>query len=259
MVHISNIARNTFTYLLLVFSHLWIFLQNARTVLGDKLYRAISSRSFSPDALIPSLDPSQEHNIVELVNRVDAAVRIWQKKLDHQGNDGGQSTSKPHQELQLNNAQNLLMLMKHKFPGLSQTQLDMHKIQYNKDVGHSILESYSRVLESLAFNVLSRINEVLLADDTAKFSSSSSLVVAKSASKPNFYSPAAHPSGLPKSASTHAINSPHAINSNYSRSNQVKSFSDLIGYSINEDSEDKTSEPQGKSSHWFSWSPLRKD
>jgi hypothetical protein len=37
-----------------------------------------------------------------------------------------------------------------------------------QDVGHSILESYSRVLESLAYNIRSRIDDVLNADDIAK-------------------------------------------------------------------------------------------
>ncbi|KAI5070121.1 hypothetical protein GOP47_0014464, partial [Adiantum capillus-veneris] len=49
-------------------------------------------------------------------------------------------------------AKTVLLLLKQKFPGL----LDMSKIQYNKDVGQSI-KSYSRVLKSLAFNVLSRM------------------------------------------------------------------------------------------------------
>lgn len=33
-----------------------------------------------------------------------------------------------------------------------------------QDVGHAVLESYSRILESLAFTVLSRIDDVLQAD-----------------------------------------------------------------------------------------------
>ncbi len=34
-----------------------------------------------------------------------------------------------------------------------------------QDVGQSILESYSRVLESLAFNIIARVDDVLYADD----------------------------------------------------------------------------------------------
>ncbi|KAJ0695169.1 putative PRONE domain, Rop guanine nucleotide exchange factor [Helianthus annuus] len=36
------------------------------------------------------------------------------------------------------------------------------------DVGKSILESYSRVLESLAFNIVSRIDDLLYVDDLTR-------------------------------------------------------------------------------------------
>lgn len=38
----------------------------------------------------------------------------------------------------------------------------------SQDVGQSILESYSRVLESLAFSIIARIDDVLYADDMVK-------------------------------------------------------------------------------------------
>ncbi|KAI4382802.1 hypothetical protein MLD38_008716 [Melastoma candidum] len=53
-------------------------------------------------------------------------------------------------------------------PGLSQTILDVSKIQFNKDVGKSIVESYSRVLESLAFNIVARIDDILYVDDLTR-------------------------------------------------------------------------------------------
>ena len=37
-----------------------------------------------------------------------------------------------------------------------------------QDVGQSILESYSRVMESLAFNVIARIDDLLYVDDATK-------------------------------------------------------------------------------------------
>lgn len=37
-----------------------------------------------------------------------------------------------------------------------------------QDVGQAILESYSRVLESLAFNIVSWIDDVLFADKSAR-------------------------------------------------------------------------------------------
>ncbi|KAK6115706.1 hypothetical protein DH2020_007975 [Rehmannia glutinosa] len=65
-------------------------------------------------------------------------------------------------------ADTLLKNLKLHFPGLPQTALDTNKIQYNKDVGQSILESYSRVLESLAFNLTARIDDLLYVDDATK-------------------------------------------------------------------------------------------
>lgn len=37
-----------------------------------------------------------------------------------------------------------------------------------QDVGQSILESYSRVMESLAFNIVARIDDLLYVDDATK-------------------------------------------------------------------------------------------
>lgn len=37
-----------------------------------------------------------------------------------------------------------------------------------QDVGHGVLESYSRVLESMAFNVTARIDDVLYVDDSMR-------------------------------------------------------------------------------------------
>lgn len=42
-----------------------------------------------------------------------------------------------------------------------------------QDVGKSILESYSRVLESLAFNIVARIDDLLYVDDLTKHSDQS--------------------------------------------------------------------------------------
>jgi hypothetical protein len=111
-------------------------------------------------------------------------------------------------ELLANRAENILNSLKHRFPGLTQTTLDTCKIQCNKvpilykllnislsylfslmhfltltnftqpfqDVGKSILESYSRVLESMAFNIVSRIDDLSYVDDLTKHSDKFALV-----------------------------------------------------------------------------------
>lgn len=45
-----------------------------------------------------------------------------------------------------------------------------------QDVGQSILESYSRVLESLAFNTIARIDDVIYVDDATKKSAAAETV-----------------------------------------------------------------------------------
>jgi hypothetical protein len=45
-----------------------------------------------------------------------------------------------------------------------------------QDVGQSILESYSRVLESLAFNIIARIDDVIYVDDATKKSAAAESV-----------------------------------------------------------------------------------
>uniref|UniRef100_A0A804R8U0 PRONE domain-containing protein n=1 Tax=Zea mays TaxID=4577 RepID=A0A804R8U0_MAIZE len=99
--------------------------KNGRSTLGDIIYRYITSDQFSPECLLDCLDLSTEYQALEVANRVEASM----------------------------------------FPGLTQTSLDMSKIQYNKDVGKSILESYSRVLESLASNIVTHIDNLLNIDE----------------------------------------------------------------------------------------------
>ncbi|CAH1425659.1 unnamed protein product [Lactuca virosa] len=38
----------------------------------------------------------------------------------------------------------------------------------NRDVGQEVMESYSRVIESLAFNLMARIDDMLYVDDSTK-------------------------------------------------------------------------------------------
>lgn len=48
--------------------------------------------------------------------------------------------------------------------------IQMTLFPWLQDVGKSILESYSRVLESLAFNIVARIDDLLYVDDLTKHS-----------------------------------------------------------------------------------------
>lgn len=156
--------------------------KNARISLGDVIHRYITSDHFSPECLLACLDLSSEHQAIEIANRAEASMYIWRKKTNSKpASVSGRSSSRTSwemvkdlmvdadkRELFAERAETLLLTLKQRFPGLPQTALDMSKIQYNKDVGKAILESYSRVLESLAFNMVSRIDDVLYVDDLTK-------------------------------------------------------------------------------------------
>lgn len=92
------------------------------------------------------LDLSSEHQALEIANRVEASVYVWRRKTSSKtGNSTNRSNSKSSWEIvkdlvtdadkreQLaERAESLLLCLKHRFPGLSQSTLDMSKIQYNK-------------------------------------------------------------------------------------------------------------------------------
>ncbi|XP_023540059.1 rop guanine nucleotide exchange factor 7-like [Cucurbita pepo subsp. pepo] len=156
-------------------SYLEAIPKNGRGSLGEEIYRYISSDEFSPVYVLQCLDISSEHQAVEIANRVEAAMYAWR--------NSSRSTSKSSWEMLkelvvdaeksqvfAERAESLLLFLKQQFPNLPQTSLDMSKIQFNKDVGKAILESYSRVLESLAFNIVARIDDLVYVDDLTKHS-----------------------------------------------------------------------------------------
>ncbi|KAL8063744.1 hypothetical protein ABFX02_01G046700 [Erythranthe guttata] len=144
--------------------------KSGKLSLGEELYRVLSA-----EETIECLNLKSEHSALEAINRLEAAIFAWREKILEQGN--GKSPARnswsfakdPIFELEkteslVNRAEVLVRELKAKYPNLPQTFLDVTKIQYGKDVGHSILEAYSRVLASLAYSVLSRIGDILHED-----------------------------------------------------------------------------------------------
>ncbi|KAL1833297.1 hypothetical protein ACET3Z_002948 [Daucus carota] len=155
--------------------------KNGKACLGDTVYRYITADQLSPECLLDCLDLSSEHQTLEVANRIEAAVHVWKLKYQRKhsnyikskhsswsGKVKGLVNDAGKNHVLAQRAESLLHILKMRYPGLPQTALDMHKIQYNKDLGQSILESYSRVMESLAFNIMARIDDVLYIDDAAK-------------------------------------------------------------------------------------------
>ncbi|XP_076909860.1 rop guanine nucleotide exchange factor 2-like [Bidens hawaiensis] len=141
--------------------------KSGRTSVGDTIYRhMISTSKFSPEYLVDNLNISSEHEALELADRIEASMFTWRQKACSTYPKLSWEVIREHMESDKNvllaqRAEVLLLTLKQRFPELAQTALDTTKIQYNKDVGQAILESYSRVLEGLAFNIVGWIEDVL--------------------------------------------------------------------------------------------------
>ncbi|XP_010925866.1 rho guanine nucleotide exchange factor 8 [Elaeis guineensis] len=144
--------------------------KNGRSSLGDAIYKSITVEVFDPEEFLASMDLSTEHKVLDLKNRIEASIIIWKRKMHNKDGKSswGSAVSLEKREQFEERAETILHLIKQRFPGIPQSALDISKIQYNRDVGQSILECYSRVLESLAFTVMSRIEDVLYADSVAR-------------------------------------------------------------------------------------------
>ncbi|KAH6833659.1 RHO guanyl-nucleotide exchange factor 12 [Perilla frutescens var. hirtella] len=144
--------------------------KNGRASLGDAMYKSITDDFFDPDVFLSSVDLSSEHKILDLKNKIEASVVIWERKMNAKDSKSpwGSAVSMEKREIIEDRAETILLILKHRFPGIPQSDLDISKIQCNRDVGHAILESYSRIIESLAFTVLSRIDDVMLIDSQAR-------------------------------------------------------------------------------------------
>ncbi|KAK4435606.1 Rop guanine nucleotide exchange factor 14 [Sesamum alatum] len=149
--------------------------KSGKASLGEDLYKILMAESLSAEEMITCLNLKSEHSALEAINRLEAAVFAWKERITEQ--NYGKSPVRtswsfmkdPLSELDkteslVYQAEVLLQQLKNKYPNLPQTFLDVTKIQYGKDVGHAILEAYSRVLANLAFSILSRIGDILQED-----------------------------------------------------------------------------------------------
>ncbi|KAL6549758.1 hypothetical protein OROMI_020246 [Orobanche minor] len=150
--------------------------KSGKASIGDEIYRVLSAESLSAEEMISCLNLKSEHGALEAINRLEAALLSWKEKSMEQGNNGKSAVrtswsfikdSSSHldkMEPLVKQAEVLVHRLKTKYPNIPRTFLDVTKIQYGKDVGHSIIEAYSRVLANLAFSILSRIGDILQED-----------------------------------------------------------------------------------------------
>lgn len=126
---------------------LGLWLQNGRESLGDVMHRYITSDQFSVECLLDCLEFSSEHQALEIANRLEASIYMWrQKAATRPKSSTARSNPKSSslgavkervidaekRELFAERAESLLICLKQRFPGLTQTTLDMSKIQFNK-------------------------------------------------------------------------------------------------------------------------------
>ena len=105
--------------------------QNGRSILGDSIYKIITDDVFDPNELLQSVDLSTEHKIVDLKDRIEASVVIWHRKICHKLSWAHAGVSLEKREEFEERAQTALLILKHRFPGIPQSSLDISKIQYN--------------------------------------------------------------------------------------------------------------------------------
>ena len=95
---------------------------------------------FDAEQFLLEMDLSSEHKILELKNKIEASVVIWKRKIVQKDNKSSSpfSTNLSMEKRQLleERAATILFLLKQVFPGISQSTLDISKIQFNKVINH---------------------------------------------------------------------------------------------------------------------------
>ncbi|KAM2157128.1 hypothetical protein ACFX1R_042736 [Malus domestica] len=152
--------------------------KSGRACLGDSIYRYMcTTDKFSPDHLLDCLNIATEHEALDLADRVEASMYTWRRKACMSNSKSSwimvkdlmsETDRNDKNHVLAERAECLLLCLKQRYPELSQTSLDTCKIQCNKDVGQSVLESYSRVLESLAFNIVAWIDDVICVERSVR-------------------------------------------------------------------------------------------
>ncbi|KAM0039143.1 putative PRONE domain, Rop guanine nucleotide exchange factor [Helianthus debilis subsp. tardiflorus] len=123
------------------------YFENGKDCLGDVIYHYITSEQFSAECLLDCLNISSELVALEVANCVETSIYIWRKRVHSRPNllDPNRSASKAmwdmfkdlitdgcKRDLLADRAESLLHCLKHRFPGLTQTTLDITKIQHNQ-------------------------------------------------------------------------------------------------------------------------------
>jgi hypothetical protein len=123
--------------------------KNGRSSLGDVLYRRLCSDNFSTEVFLSKLDTSDEHNILDVANRLETAILVWgqqtrlrnaklwakEKKFNAKSSWGKMREFVGDVDRRLllaDRVERVLVGLKQQVPGLPQTSLDTNKILFNR-------------------------------------------------------------------------------------------------------------------------------
>ena len=133
--------------LLILYTCQWLHLfglslQNGKASLGDMIYRMITLDMFDVEKFLLEMDLSSEHKILDLQDKIEASVVIWKRKIVQKDNNKSSSPfstnlSMEKRQLLEERAETILLLIKLRFPGISQSTLDISKIQFNKVINQN--------------------------------------------------------------------------------------------------------------------------
>nr|GMC85777.1 rop guanine nucleotide exchange factor 7-like [Ipomoea batatas] len=147
-------------------SYLEALAKNGYASLGELINGYNISDQCSPESLLDCLDLSSHNRALEIANQLEASMHVWRQKTHSKNSKLSWEGVKElvvdadKRELLAYRAESLLLCLKQR----NLLSLDL----LPQDLGKSILESYSRVLQSLAFNITARINDLLYVDDLTK-------------------------------------------------------------------------------------------
>ncbi|XP_074283134.1 rop guanine nucleotide exchange factor 14-like [Silene latifolia] len=150
--------------------------KSGKANLGEELYKVIASGTSTALDMVDSLKLRSQHDVLDTINKLEAASLVWNERIKEHASSNRtpirsswsfvKETTSEADKIQslLLRIDALLYQLKMRYPCLPHTFLNVAKVQFGQDVGHAILEAYSRVLGNLAYSILSRIGDILQED-----------------------------------------------------------------------------------------------
>ncbi|XP_048430875.1 rop guanine nucleotide exchange factor 14 isoform X2 [Pyrus x bretschneideri] len=120
--------------------------KSGKASLTEELNKVLTAETNSAEEMLNSLNLKSEHNALEVINRLEAAVFSWKERIAEQASSKSPARTSwsfikdPLSEIDkmeslLDQAEVLIQQLKTKYPNLPQTFLDVTKIQYGKILG----------------------------------------------------------------------------------------------------------------------------